>query len=730
MARRLPHLPALDGVRALALLGVLGFHAGFGWLRGGYLPLTAFFVLSGFLITSLLLLEHQETGGIARRAFWVRRARRLAPAAILGVALAALYLWAAGGSDLPRFEGDALSSLLWMTNWRFIASGQSYADLFIDPSPLQHYWSLAIEEQFYLVLPVLAGALLLRGGPGARRRWPFVVVVAGLAVASVVTMQVLHHPGDQPLRTYYGTDTRAAELLIGVLLATALIGPGGLRRLSGAPRRAVEAAGIVGMAGSVWLWCTVTEFDDWLFEGGLAVVALLAAGMVAAASQPDTMVARLLGCRPMAFLGRISYGTYLYHWPLFLWLSPDRTGLSGGPLFVLRMAVTLTLATLSYRFVEQPVREGRLPRPVAPVAWANGAVAAMALVAIAAASLPVSEVTLLAEGVAPPPPPEAVFTDPTITPGAEAPTTLGDTTAPLASSSPSSQQGPVVTSRPGAVRAAPVTATVPSVGSSSPTATAPPATPPAAPAGSAGPAPPPTTAPPAPAGPLRLIVVGDSLAQNLGVGLEWRALDTKDMVVWNRGISGCPIGRGGERWHTGTPHEMCSWWGTAKGRQEIDAFRPSVILVVAGLNDIVDRRRPEWGDYRGPGDPAFDAWLLSEYTAMFDVASKGGVPVVWVPPPCVDWEAGTGWGGFVGEDRDGERRRLHHNSATVPTLRARRSIVVADLQSQICHGNTFDPDALGVENSRPDGLHLTNGASELLANRWLAPLLHDARRSR
>jgi hypothetical protein len=152
------------------------------------------------------------------------------------------------------------------------------------------------------------------------------------------------------------------------------------------------------------------------------------------------------------------------------------------------------------------------------------------------------------------------------------------------------------------------------------------------------------------------------------------------------------------------------------------------VLVVAGLNDIVDRKHPEWEGYRGPGDPAFERWLLAEYVALYDVMARENVPVVWLPPPCVDWDAGTGWGGFVGEDGDGERRRVRHNTVSIPDLRARRPFVLGDLEGQLCPGGRYDPNALGMEGSRPDGLHLRNDAAQVLAQRWLAPLLQRARR--
>ncbi len=340
---RMPYLPALDGLRAIALVAVLAFHAGFTWIRGGYLPLTSFFVLSGFLITSLLLLERGRSGRIALATFWGRRARRLVPAAIVALGLVALYT-AAVGRSVAGLRGDVFACLGWVANWRFIFVGRSYEDLFGDPSPVQHFWSLAVEEQFYIVLPPLAVGLLFLG---RGRRWLLAVVTTLLVAASTITMAWLHDPGEPPLRAYFGTDTRAAELLVGVLLALVLIGPNGLRRLTGVTKWIVHVAGTAALAVTVTLWFTTREYDDRLSEGGLLGIALLAAVVVASATQPGSPVARVLSLWPLAALGRISYGVYLFHWPLFLWMNEDRTGLEGGPLFALRMAVTVGLATAS-----------------------------------------------------------------------------------------------------------------------------------------------------------------------------------------------------------------------------------------------------------------------------------------------------------------------------------------------------------------------------------------------
>jgi len=646
----------------------VGFHAGISWLRGGYLPITTFFVLSGFLITALLLLEVGRDRHVSLGAFWGARARRLVPAAVLGLVLAGLVSMV---TPVPsRVGGDAISALFWMANWRFIVTGLSYATLFSHPSPVQHYWSLAVEEQFYIVLPLLAVATLVWFGKG--RRVVFAATAAVLLVASIVATRVLHDPG-QVLRTYYGTDTRAAELLVGVLLAIVMVGRDGVRVLGRAGRTAVDGVGLVALVVTVALWCIVRQFDDRLLDGGLVLVALLAAAVVLAAIQPGTLVSKILAVRPLAWLGRISYGAYVYHWPLFLLLSPERTGLTGIDLLAVRVSVALAAATLSYHYIELPIRERRLPRPVAAISWANAAVVICSVFAVVAAGLPSAHVSLRADGAPPPPPPPPV------------PTTVA---APLAPT-------PVVTASPSR------RAEVQAQSLTRPTT-------------------PPVTAPPPPP-PVRVLVFGDSLAENLATGLIARAAQTHDMVVWDHGIPGCPISRGGTRLKADgsvyPTNPICPWWGTDDGRKAVADFHADVVLVAGGLNDLFDRQLPQWSETRHIDDPIFDPWLLSEYDAAFDTLSVGGAHIVWTTPPCFDTSV---WGPLI---ENAEARRRYHNSTILPMLAAARPVQLADLNQELCPTGTFDPNSLGMTDSRPDGLHLTDAASDSLADSWLAPLL-------
>jgi peptidoglycan/LPS O-acetylase OafA/YrhL len=305
------------------------------------------------------------------------------PAALVALAGIALYgLLVADQAQLEDLRGDVLAALAYVANWRFILQDQSYADLFTAPSPVQHFWSLAIEEQFYFVFPLLTAGVLAvaRGG-----RRTFMMVLGAGAIASTLAMVLLHEPGLATTRVYYGTGTRAVELLVGALLATVIAGHP--LRLQSLGRRVVTLLGGVTLAVVLWWWATVDQGVAWLYEGGLTMYALMSVILIVAAIVPGP-IRWLLSVEPLRQLGLISYGVYLFHWPIFLWLSPERTGLAAGPLFVLRVTVTLAAAVASYRLVEQPVRRGRMVtdwrRFVAPpVAVVGVAVAAVVVSALA-----------------------------------------------------------------------------------------------------------------------------------------------------------------------------------------------------------------------------------------------------------------------------------------------------------------------------------------------------------
>ncbi|HWW54174.1 MAG TPA: acyltransferase, partial [Acidimicrobiales bacterium] len=258
------YLPAIDGLRALAVIAVVAYHLGLPWARGGFLGVDLFFVLSGFLITGLLLREREQTGRIDLGHFYARRARRLLPALFLVLAAVSTWVAATGTTpDLTSVRSDALAALAYVANWRLVLSHSGYFAQFSAPSPLRHAWSLAIEEQYYLVWPILLLGLM-RLGRGSRRATVLATLV--LAVLSASAMAVMYHPGADPSRIYYGTDTRAFELLVGALLAlltTARPASGAVRR---AVPRAVALVGPLALATLVVACLTVHDDAGWMYH--------------------------------------------------------------------------------------------------------------------------------------------------------------------------------------------------------------------------------------------------------------------------------------------------------------------------------------------------------------------------------------------------------------------------------------------------------------------------------
>lgn len=357
------YLPGLDGLRAVAIIGVLLYHAGIDWMPGGFLGVDVFFVISGFLITSLILEEYDRSGRVNFTKFYLGRARRLLPAVavlLIAVGLAVLIVYQ---DALSAFREDALATVFYVNNWWYIFVDQSYFESVGRPPLLKHLWSLSVEEQFYLIWPVFALLLMRSGGRPLVRRLALV-----LAIASTVWMAVLSirngYPVDaDPSRAYFGTDSHSMGLLVGAALAT-MWRPG--RLSTQVPRGAqliITGIGVASLAAVIGFYLFVGEFTPWLYRGGFLALAFFTTALIAAVTHPASFLGPALGTGILRYIGRRSYGIYLWHWPIFMVTRPGIDVEWSEPVtFVVRIALTLVIAELSYRLVEMPIRRGVLGR--------------------------------------------------------------------------------------------------------------------------------------------------------------------------------------------------------------------------------------------------------------------------------------------------------------------------------------------------------------------------------
>jgi peptidoglycan/LPS O-acetylase OafA/YrhL len=354
-------MPGLDGLRAVAVLAVIAFHEQFSWAPGGLLGVAVFFTLSGYLITDLLLGKWATTGRLHLGNFWARRARRLLPALFVMLAVVTGWVTVVNRAHLSSLRGAVAAAATYSSNWYLIAVNQSYFARFGPPQPLDHLWSLAVEEQFYLFWPwlLLIGLLCVRRrGPGAVR-WLALPTLA-LAAASAIAMYVLYHPAVDPTRVYEGTDTRAFGLLIGAALAMAWPS----RRAAKATKttsRLLDGPAIAGLVVIVLMVWRIGQYSSFLYEGGLVVLSIATVAVVAAVACPESLVGAALGWRPLRWIGVRSYGIYLWHYPVIVLTSPAN-GTVTLPRAAAQIAATIGIAALSWRYVEEPIRRGAIER--------------------------------------------------------------------------------------------------------------------------------------------------------------------------------------------------------------------------------------------------------------------------------------------------------------------------------------------------------------------------------
>jgi len=377
-----PYLPGLDGMRALAVIAVMVYHANPAWLSGGFLGVEVFFVISGYLITLLLMSEWERTDGISLTGFWARRARRLLPALFLMLFLLLTYSWIFKWDTLGKLRGDLLSSVFYVTNWYQIWVGQGYAAT-NDFVPLRHLWSLAVEEQFYLVWPIVMLLTLRR--TGTRRLARVAAVLVAIALAITIATALLYQRGrigecsvtpeaywtlgerciDKANALYLSTITRSSGLLLGAAFAMVwrpvAIMRGPLRRAN----RALDVVGVVGLVVLALLnwqlhFLTAEGADPWLFRGGFLWTSIATLMVIAAVTHRRTMVSRGLSIRPLLWVGTRSYGLYLFHWPIYQIIREVAGNVLTLTEFVIAIAITIVITELSYTFVETPIRRREL----------------------------------------------------------------------------------------------------------------------------------------------------------------------------------------------------------------------------------------------------------------------------------------------------------------------------------------------------------------------------------
>jgi peptidoglycan/LPS O-acetylase OafA/YrhL len=656
----LGYIAPLDGVRAVAVLGVMAFHGGVGSLPGGFLGVDMFFVLSGFLITSLLVRERVTTGAVRLGAFWAARARRLLPALLLVLLFVAAYVYfAVPHSTYPNLRDDAFFTLFYSANWHFIAEGANYFVATGPASPLTHTWSLAVEEQFYLVWPLVVVVVMRLGTKWGLR---LLLTVAALGTLASAAAMALLYTGANDTRLYYGTDTHAQCILVGAVMAVVLalraqrrtndvgtVSPRWLARhasggdpawavTSRGGRAVVSAGGVVGLVTTAWMWTQVSSDQKWLYHGGFLLAAVATALVLASVVCVQSgFLAAVLSVAPLRFLGRISYGLYLWHFPVFLWLDHGRTGLSGSALLGVRFVETLVFATLSYRLVERPVRRGTFLR-----GW-RGLVVTPTAVAV------VGGVMVLA------------------TPVVSAATTA-------------------VAARPAAVRTPPTASDV------------------------------------------NMLLVGDSMAETLGNGLEGKLAQYYGLNIINAAAPNCALTTGTfavQDFPPATSAPPCEvgsgdpGWA-ADWSALVDRYQPKVSVFVERL-DIVDRLFD--GSWIHIGDPAYDTYLMGQMQKAVQVLTARGGTVVFLTSPY--YSTGEQPNGQPWPEDDPARVDTFNQLLRQVAAANPGQVEVVDLNKVADPAGHYQAWIDGVEVRSLDGIHWTSFGDCWLAPRLL-PAIHEA----
>ncbi len=684
MRQAFPHQPALDGIRAIAVMLVVLFHAGLPFVPAGYLGVSVFFTLSGYLITSLLLVEHARTGTVRLGAFYGRRVKRLLPASTLCIAGVVVARQLGAFADVTDLRSDVVGAVLQVFNWVQLGGSGSYGDLFGSAtSPLDHYWSLAIEEQFYWLWPIVVlGVARLVQRRGARtpavrtRRRLTVLLTVTTIVMSVVAIAIAELAG--PDAAYWATPARLPEILVGAWLAVVLH-----RRQvpSNAARLALPSLVAILAASALLPSDHGPAYDGWL-----PLFAVLSAVLIYS-MQADGPVRRILSMRPLVTIGTISYGVYLFHWPVFVVLRERGWTLTEAPHLAGAVAITVALALVSYTIVERPVRRAKWP-PLPTLRMAGMATAVV-----------LSSAVLVA-----PTAPAIRADDRLLDAAAIAPAGEGGTLAPLVASSP----GPVTTEagtpstvadRPGTSgRAASVE---PERDDANPSTT--------------------TVAtqvelPPTPPRPVRILVVGDSTALYVAQGLAaWTMSHPETAQVSVSWCQGCTFVLDADITSFDLDDVLTNSQRTITQvmPDAIERLQPDVVVMMATMTEAANRQWSAQEGPIGPTDARAQARIADAYANLTMGVVSAGVPdVVWVVPPTPShlWNEP--------EMNEVERYDAHHQIIRDVVSRFSRHVGLVDLDAWARATGRFDDDTW-----RADGVHIDVGPATELAEQFLGPWL-------
>ena len=687
MRHEFPHQPALDGLRGVSVALVLLFHAGVPFLQAGYLGVSVFFTLSGYLITSLLLVERARTGTVRVGAFYGRRVKRLLPASTLCIAGVVVARQFGAFDDVPHLRADVLGAVLQVYNWVRLAGTGSYGDLFASAtSPLEHYWSLAIEEQFYWVWPVV---VMVASRRAVRRVWSRRRVTVALAIVTVAVslMAPLIASVFGPDAAYWATPARLPEILIGALLAVVLHGrwvPANASRLAPPALVGIVAAAVLLPADR-----------GPAYEGWLPLFAVLSATLIYALQAPG-WVRRLLTSRLLVSMGAISYGLYLFHWPVYVFLRGRGWELATLSDLVGALAITLAISLVSYRLVERPVRHTGW-RPARALR-----LAAVASVAVLASSV------LVAPGV------PAIRADAELLGAAAiAPAGPDDSLAPLA---PASSADDAITSDDAISSATSGDTGVEGERAGEPATSDPSAPAPSAP--SSGPVVDEVQVdlPAAPARPVRVLVVGDSTALYLGHGLAaWTMAHPAHAQVSVTWCQGCTFLLEPEIVSFGLDEVIVNSRRTIGDTlpDAIRQLRPDVVVLMATVSEAADRQWNSEEGPLGPLDSRFRERMVEAYADLtMEIVSAGVPDVVWVVPPTPthDWDEP--------EMNERERYAAHHAIIRDATSRFSSHVSVLDLDAW-----ATATGKAGDDTWRADGVHIDEGPATELAEQFVGPWL-------